>query len=125
VDDALEFAWPAKGEVIAGFDETKNRKGIDLAGGAGDPVLAAAEGRVVYAGEGLRGYGKLIIIKHNNTFLTAYAHNQALLVREDQAVKRGQTIAQMGNSDADQVKLHFEIRRLGKPVDPVKFLPPR
>ena len=88
-------------------------------------MLAAADGKVVYAGSGLRGYGNLVIIKHNNTFLSAYAHNQALLVREDQAVKRGQTIAQMGNSDADQVKLHFEIRRLGKPVDPVKFLPPR
>jgi lipoprotein NlpD len=109
---------------MAGFDETKN-KGLDVAGKAGDPVLAAADGKVVYAGSGLRGYGNLVIIKHNNTFLSAYAHNQALLVREDQAVKRGQTIAQMGNSDADQVKLHFEIRRLGKPVDPVKFLPPR
>jgi lipoprotein NlpD len=110
--------------IRAGFDETKN-KGVDVAGKAGDPVLAAADGKVVYAGSGLRGYGNLVIIKHNNTFLSAYAHNQALLVREDQAVKRGQTIAQMGNSDADQVKLHFEIRRLGKPVDPVKFLPPR
>jgi lipoprotein NlpD len=109
---------------MAGFDEAKN-KGLDVAGKAGDPVLAAADGKVVYAGSGLRGYGNLVIIKHNNTFLSAYAHNQALLVREDQAVKRGQTIAQMGNSDADQVKLHFEIRRLGKPVDPVKFLPPR
>ena len=122
VDDALEFAWPAKGEVIVGFDETKNRKGIDLAGGAGDPVLAAAEGRVVYAGEGLRGYGKLIIIKHNNTFLTAYAHNQAILVKEDQSVKKGQKIAEMGSSDSDRVKLHFEIRERGRPVDPMKFL---
>ena len=121
-DDALEFAWPAKGEVIAGFDETKNRKGIDLAGGAGDPVLAAAEGRVVYAGEGLRGYGKLIIIKHNNTFLTAYAHNQTILVKEDQSVKKGQKIAEMGSSDSDRVKLHFEIRERGRPVDPMKFL---
>ena len=121
-DDALEFAWPAKGEVIAGFDETKNRKGIDLAGGAGDPVLAAAEGKVVYAGEGLRGYGKLIIIKHNNTFLTAYAHNQTILVKEDQSVKKGQKIAEMGNSDSDRVKLHFEIRERGRPVDPMKYL---
>jgi lipoprotein NlpD len=122
--EGLTFMWPHNGAIMAGFDETKN-KGLDVAGKAGDPVLAAADGKVVYAGSGLRGYGNLVIIKHNNTFLSAYAHNQALLVREDQAVKRGQTIAQMGNSDADQVKLHFEIRRLGKPVDPVKFLPPR
>jgi lipoprotein NlpD len=122
--EGLAFIWPHNGAIMAGFDETKN-KGLDVAGKAGDPVLAAADGKVVYAGSGLRGYGNLVIIKHNNTFLSAYAHNQALLVREDQAVKRGQTIAQMGNSDADQVKLHFEIRRLGKPVDPVKFLPPR
>ena len=121
-DDTLEFAWPAKGEVIAGFDETKNRKGIDLAGGAGDPVLAAAEGKVVYAGEGLRGYGKLIIIKHNNTFLTAYAHNQTILVKEDQSVKKGQKIAEMGSSDSERVKLHFEIRERGRPVDPMKYL---
>ena len=121
-DDALEFAWPAKGEVIVAFDETKNRKGIDLAGGAGDPVLAAAEGKVVYAGEGLRGYGKLIIIKHNNTFLTAYAHNQSILVKEDQSVKQGQTIAEMGSTDSDRVKLHFEIRERGRPVDPMKYL---
>jgi lipoprotein NlpD len=122
--EGLAFIWPHNGAIMAGFDEAKN-KGLDVAGKAGDPVLAAADGKVVYAGSGLRGYGNLVIIKHNNTFLSAYAHNQALLVREDQAVKRGQTIAQMGNSDADQVKLHFEIRRLGKPVDPVKFLPPR
>ena len=122
--EGLAFIWPHNGAITAGFDEAKN-KGLDLAGKAGDPVLATADGKVVYAGSGLRGYGNLVIIKHNNTFLSAYAHNQALLVREDQSVKRGQTIAQMGNSDADQVKLHFEIRRLGKPVDPVKFLPPR
>ena len=121
-DDALEFAWPAKGEVIVAFDEAKNRKGIDLAGGAGDPVLAAAEGKVVYAGEGLRGYGKLIIIKHNNTFLTAYAHNQSILVKEDQSVKKGQKIAEMGSTDSDRVKLHFEIRERGRPVDPMKYL---
>ena len=121
-DDALEFAWPAKGEVIVAFDEAKNRKGIDLAGGAGDPVLAAAEGKVVYAGEGLRGYGKLIIIKHNNTFLTAYAHNQSILVKEDQSVKKGQKIAEMGSSDSERVKLHFEIRERGRPVDPMKYL---
>ena len=109
-------------QVIAGFDESKN-KGLDIAGKAGDPVYAAADGKVVYAGSGLRGYGNLIIIKHNNTYLTAYAHNQSLLVKEDQAIKRGQKIAEMGNSDADQVKLHFEIRRQGKPVDPSRYLP--
>ena len=114
--------WPSGGPVLASFDDPKN-KGIDLGGKAGDPVLAAADGRVVYAGAGLRGYGNLVIIKHNNVFLTAYAHNQTLLVKEDQAVKRGQKIAEMGNTDADQVKLHFEIRRQGKPVDPARYLP--
>jgi lipoprotein NlpD len=122
VEDVLVFKWPTRGNLIAGFDEVKN-KGLDIAGKAGDPVLAAADGRVVYAGSGLRGYGNLIILKHNNTYLTAYAHNQTLLVKEDQAIKQGQKIAEMGNSDADQVKLHFEIRRQGKPVDPAKYLP--
>jgi lipoprotein NlpD len=110
--------------VLAGFDEQKN-KGIDIAGRAGDPVVAAADGRVVYAGAGLRGYGNLIILKHNNTYLTAYAHNQTLLVKEDQAVRKGQKIAEMGSTDTDRVKLHFEIRRQGKPVDPTRYLPPR
>ena len=122
--DDIAFVWPARGNVLAGFDEAKN-KGVDIAGKAGDPVLAAADGRVVYAGSGLRGYGNLVIVKHNNTYLTAYAHNQSLMVKEDQDVKRGQQIAEMGNSDADQVKLHFEIRRQGKPVDPARLLPPR
>ncbi len=121
-EEAVSFQWPARGNLLAGFDEVKN-KGIDIAGKAGDPVAAAADGKVVYAGAGLRGYGNLVIIKHNNTFLTAYAHNQSLLVKEDQAIKRGQKIAEMGNSDTDQVKLHFEIRRQGKPVDPAKYLP--
>ena len=121
-EDAISFQWPARGNLISGFDESKN-KGLDIGGKVGDPVLAAADGRVVYAGAGLRGYGNLIILKHNNTYLTAYAHNQTLLVKEDQAIKRGQKIAEMGNSDADQVKLHFEIRRQGKPVDPAKYLP--
>jgi lipoprotein NlpD len=121
-DDPIAFQWPVRGPLIAGFDEAKN-KGLDIAGKAGDPVLAAADGKVVYAGSGLRGYGNLIILKHNNTYLTAYAHNQTLLVKEEQTIKRGQKIAEMGNSDADQVKLHFEIRRQGKPVDPAKFLP--
>lgn len=123
-DEGLAFAWPHPGPVLAGFDEAKN-KGLDFAGKAGDPVLAAADGKVVYAGSGLRGYGNLVIIKHNNTFLTAYAHNQVLLVKEDQAVTKGQRIAEMGSSDADRVKLHFEIRRQGKPVDPAKLLPTR
>jgi lipoprotein NlpD len=120
-EEAISFQWPARGNLISGFDESKN-KGLDIGGKAGDPVSAAADGRVVYAGAGLRGYGNLIILKHNNTYLTAYAHNQTLLVKEDQTIKRGQKIAEMGNSDADQVKLHFEIRRQGKPVDPAKYL---
>ncbi len=120
-EESISFQWPARGNLLSGFDESKN-KGLDIGGKAGDPVLAAADGRVVYAGAGLRGYGNLIILKHNNTYLTAYAHNQTLLVKEDQVIKRGQKIAEMGNSDADQVKLHFEIRRQGKPVDPAKYL---
>ncbi len=120
-EEAISFQWPARGNLISGFDESKN-KGLDIGGKAGDPVSAAADGRVVYAGAGLRGYGNLIILKHNNTYLTAYAHNQTLLVKEDQVIKRGQKIAEMGNSDAEQVKLHFEIRRQGKPVDPAKYL---
>ncbi|MFT4196118.1 peptidoglycan DD-metalloendopeptidase family protein, partial [Ottowia sp.] len=122
--DDVEFIWPASGQVVARFDEAKN-KGLAIAGKAGDPVVAAADGRVVYAGAGLRGYGNLIILKHNNTFLTAYAHNQTLLVKEDQTVKKGQKIAEMGSTDADRVKLHFEIRRSGKPVDPSRYLPAR
>ncbi len=123
-DDDLAWLWPAQGAQLAGFDEIKN-KGIDIAGRAGDAVLASADGRVVYSGAGLRGYGNLIILKHNNTYLTAYAHNQTLLVKEDQSVRKGQKIAEMGSSDADRVKLHFEIRRQGKPVDPLKYLPSR
>jgi lipoprotein NlpD len=123
-DPGFAFSWPASGQVIGNFDEVKN-KGLDIAGQAGDPILAAADGQVVYAGAGLRGYGNLIILKHNNTFLTAYAHNQTLLVKEDQQVRKGQKIAEMGKTDADRVKLHFEIRRQGKPVDPAKFLPAR
>jgi lipoprotein NlpD len=125
-DDDIAWIWPTPNAatVLAGFDEQKN-KGVDIAGRAGDPVLAAADGRVVYAGAGLRGYGNLIILKHNNTYLTAYAHNQALLVKEDQVVHKGQKIAEMGSTDTDRVKLHFEIRRQGKPVDPTRYLPPR
>ena len=123
-EDDIAWIWPAQGKLIAGFDEVKN-KGFDIDGKAGDPIIAAGDGRVVYSGAGLRGYGNLIILKHNNTFLTAYAHNQTLLVKEDQTVKKGQKIAEMGNSDADRVKLHFEIRRQGKPVDPSRYLPAR
>jgi lipoprotein NlpD len=123
-EDDLAWLWPAQGAQLAGFDEVKN-KGLDIAGRVGDAVLASADGRVVYSGAGLRGYGNLIILKHNNTYLTAYAHNQTLLVKEDQAVRKGQKIAEMGSSDADRVKLHFEIRRQGKPVDPLKYLPAR
>nr|WP_242616956.1 peptidoglycan DD-metalloendopeptidase family protein [Rivibacter subsaxonicus] len=123
-DDEITWSWPASGALLNPFDETRN-KGISLAGKLGDPVLAAADGRVVYAGSGLRGYGNLIIVKHNNTYLTAYAHNKVLLVGDDQPVKRGQKIAEMGSSDAERVQLHFEIRRSGKPIDPIKALPPR
>jgi len=123
-EESFQLSWPAQGTVSSNFDDSKN-KGLDISGKTGDAILAAADGKVVYSGAGLRGYGNLIILKHNNTFLTAYAHNQTLLVREDQSVKRGQKIAEMGNSDSEQVKLHFELRRLGKPVDPLKFLPNR
>ena len=123
-EDDIAWIWPSSGPVLAGFDEVKN-KGLDIGGAAGDPVLAAADGRVVYVGAGVRGYGNLIILKHNNTYLTAYAHNQTLLIKEDQTVRKGQKIAEMGSSDADRVKLHFEVRRQGKPVDPSKYLPPR
>jgi lipoprotein NlpD len=124
VEDEISWIWPTSGAVLTGFDELKN-KGLDMGGNVGDPVLAAADGRVVYVGAGLRGYGNLIILKHNNTYLTAYAHNQTLLIKEDQTVRKGQKIAEMGNSDADRVKLHFEVRRQGKPVDPTKYLPAR
>lgn len=119
----LDWGMPAQGKVIARFSEAANRKGIDIAGTLGQPVVASAAGKVVYSGSGLRGYGKLIIIKHNETYLSAYAHNDQIHVKEGQSVTRGQKIAAMGSTDADQVKLHFEVRRLGKPVDPAKYLP--
>jgi lipoprotein NlpD len=124
IEESMVFGWPATGAVQSNFDEAKN-KGIDISGKLGDPVLAAADGRVVYAGAGLRGYGNLIILKHGNNYLTAYAHNQMLLVREEQSVKKGQKIAEMGNSESEQIKLHFEIRKQGKPIDPMKLLPNR
>ena len=123
-DDDLNWTWPASGPVATPFDDVKS-KGLAITGKAGDPVFAAADGRVIYAGAGLRGYGNLIIVKHNNTYLTAYAHNQTLLVKDEQVVRRGQKIAEMGSSDAERVQLHFEIRRQGKPVDPARLLPPR
>ncbi len=122
--DGIAWIWPANGKTVGTFNEGGS-KGVDIAGKAGDPVIASADGKVVYSGTGLRGYGKLVIIKHNNTYLSAYAHNQTILVREGQSVTKGQKIAEMGSSDADQVKLHFEVRRQGKPVDPLKYLPQR
>lgn len=123
-DEDVAWTWPAAANVATPFDEARS-KGLVFAGRAGDPVFAAGDGRVIYVGAGVRGYGNLVIVKHNNTYLTAYAHNQALLVKEDQVVRRGQKIAEMGSSDAERVQLHFEIRKLGKPIDPARLLPPR
>ena len=117
-----EFIWPARGKLLSGFNESTN-KGLDISGKAGDPIVAAAPGRVIYVGTGIRGYGKLIVIKHEGNFNSVYAHNREILVKQDQQVARGQKIAELGDTDADQPKLHFEIRRTGKPVDPAKFLP--
>ncbi len=123
VEEGVEWGMPTRGKVIAGYSKTANRKGVDISGAQGQPILASAAGKVVYSGSGLRGYGKLVIIKHNATFLSAYAHNSRLLVKEGQSVRKGQKIAEMGSSDTNQVKLHFEIRKMGKPVDPAKYLP--
>lgn len=122
-DEHLVWIWPAEGKVIASFDD-KN-KGLDISGKPGQQVMAAGSGKVMYAGSGIRGYGNLVIVKHSNNLLSAYAHNQSILVKEGQTVSRGQTIAEMGSSDSESVKLHFEIRQQGKPVDPMKFLPSR
>jgi lipoprotein NlpD len=124
VAGAVDWAWPSSGNVMTPFSEGSN-KGIDIAGKTGDPVQATAAGKVVYAGSGLRGYGKLVIIRHDAEFLSAYAHNSNILVKEGQAITRGQRIADIGNTDAESSRLHFEIRRQGKPVDPMKFLPTR
>lgn len=121
--DRVDWAWPAPGRVVEKFEG--NNKGLAIAGRTGEPVLAAGDGRVVYSGSGLRGYGQLVIIKHNETYISAYAHNSRILVKEGQQVTRGQKIAEMGSSDADRTKLHFEIRRQGKPVDPLGHLPER
>jgi lipoprotein NlpD len=121
-DDGIGWMWPADGRVIGTFNN--GRKGIDIAGKMGQPVLAAGAGTVLYASS-VRGYGNLVIVKHSSNLLSAYAHNKTILVKEGQAVSKGQRIAEMGNSDTDSVKLHFEIRQQGKPVDPSKFLPAR
>lgn len=120
-DERVDWIWPTQGKVLEGFSESS--KGVDIAGKTGQAVLASAPGKVVYSGSGLRGYGNLIIIKHNDTYLSAYAHNSKLLMKEGQTVIRGQKIAEMGNTDASQIKLHFEIRKHGKPVDPLQHLP--
>ena len=118
----VDWMWPAKGKVVTPFSELT--KGTDIGGRKGAPVVAAASGKVIYAGDGVRGYGRLVIIKHNNVWVSAYAHNDKLLVEDRQEVRKGQKIAEMGQTDTDQVKLHFELRREGKPVDPAKILPP-
>jgi lipoprotein NlpD len=119
-EPGIRLSWPAKGKVIAEFSETN--KGIDIAGKVGEPVLAASDGKVVYAGNSLRGYGNLVIVKHDNTYLTAYAHNSKLLVKEGDSVRKGQRIAEMGDTDANAIKLHFELRVNGKPVNPTPYL---
>ncbi len=119
-ENVVDWLSPTAGKLLRPY--TDEAKGVDFAGKLGQPVLAAESGKVVYAGAGLRGYGKMVIIKHNSAYLSAYAHNNKLLVKEGDAVKRGEKIAEMGNSDTDQVKLHFEIRKFGKPVDPTKFI---
>ncbi len=120
-DESLAWGWPTQGKVSLGFNEASN-KGIDIAGTTGQAISAAAPGKVIYSGSDLRGYGKLVIIKHNKTYLSVYAHNSKILVKEGQVIAAGQKIAEMGNTDANSVKLHFEIRRLGKSVDPAKYL---
>ncbi|MFO1389162.1 peptidoglycan DD-metalloendopeptidase family protein [Cellvibrio sp.] len=123
---SVVWQWPSSGKLLAQFQgETGQNKGIDLGGKLGEPVLAAASGRVVYAGSGLSGYGNLLIIKHNETFLSAYAHNEEISVKEGDFVKAGQKVADMGSSGTDRVKLHFEIRSDGSPVDPLRYLPKR
>lgn len=122
-DSSVSWMWPTDGKIVGSFDEGK--KGIDISGKVGQPVVAAGAGKVMYAGSGIRGYGNLVIVKHTNNLLSAYAHNKTILVKEGQSVSKGEKIAEMGNSDSDAVKLHFEIRQQGKPVDPSKFLPNR
>jgi lipoprotein NlpD len=121
--DALAWVWPAQGKMVYEFGAGNNKKGVGIEGKSGQAISAAAAGKVVYSGSGLRGYGKMVIIKHNAMYLSVYAHNKALLVREGQKVNKGQRIAEMGDSESDRTAFHFEIRRFGKPVDPLTFLP--
>lgn len=120
-DEAIKWSWPTQGKVVANFNEATN-KGIDIGGSTGQAINAASGGKVIYSGSDLRGYGKLVIIKHNKTYLSVYAHNSKILTKEGQIVFAGQKIAEMGNTDSNTIKLHFEIRRLGKSVDPAKYL---
>lgn len=122
--DAIDWIWPTDGKVVGNFDDAKN-KGLDISGKLGQDVFAAGAGKVMYEGSGIRGYGNLVIIKHSNNLLSAYAHNKVNVVKEGQTINKGQKIAEMGNSDSEAVKLHFEIRQQGKPVDPSRFLPVR
>ena len=124
LSEELSLIWPAGGKLVGTFGETGN-KGIDIAGKAGDPVEAAGDGKVILVSNAMRGYGNLVIIKHNDTYLSAYAHNRKILVKEQQNVTKGQKIAEMGDTDAEKVMLHFEVRRQGKPVDPINYLPKR
>jgi lipoprotein NlpD len=124
VGDDPGWIWPANGTLASTFDGGRS-KGVTIAGKLGDPIVAAADGRVIYAGSSLRGYGNMVIIKHNNNFITAYAHNKTLLVKDEQAVRKGQRIAEMGSSDAERVQLHFELRKDGQAIDPLKHLPAR
>jgi murein DD-endopeptidase MepM/ murein hydrolase activator NlpD len=121
--DQIDWTWPASGQSSDGVGQGK--KGIDIFGQLGQPVLAAAAGKVMYSGSGIRGYGNLVIVKHNSKLLSVYAHNKTIVVKEGQIVSKGQQIAEMGKSDSNAVKLYFEIRRQGKPVDPSRFLPSR
>ncbi|MBC8007196.1 MAG: peptidoglycan DD-metalloendopeptidase family protein [Prolixibacteraceae bacterium] len=124
-DSKMTWEWPAQGKLLYGFGQGPIQKGVGIEGRSGQPVLAAAPGKVVYSGSGLRGYGKLIIIKHNASYLSVYAHNSQILVKEGQSVAKGQKIAEIGDTDSDRIALHFEIRRLGKPIDPLQYLPAR
>lgn len=119
----INWGWPAKGKIIQGF--TPTTKGIDIAGSAGDPIEVAADGKVIFSGDGPRGLGNLVIVEHSDGFITAYAHNKSLSVKEGQTIKRGTKIAEMGQSDTTSVRLHFEVRRRGTPVDPMQYLPAR
>ena len=122
--EAGQWVWPSAAALKAGYNGSSN-KGVDFGGKAGDPVQAAADGKVLYVGDALAGYGRLVIVKHSTDILSVYAHNRRILVKEGQTVKRGQKIAEMGDTGTDSVKLHFEIRKQGKPVDPTPFLPKR